>query len=65
MPYSWEIDEMYMILNPSLNEKSIEELSKIYQNIKKMNQIKNYSSNDVETISKDELKKIIPNAGLL
>ena len=30
-----------------------------------MNQIKNYSSNDVETISKDELKKIIPNAGLL
>lgn len=65
MPYSWEIDEMYMILNPSLNEKSFEELSEIYQNIKKMNQIKNYSSNDVETISKDELKKIIPNAGLL
>ncbi len=65
MPYSWEIDEMYMILNPSLSEKSVEELSKIYQNIKKMKQIENYSSNNVETIPKDELIKIIPNAGLL
>ena len=56
---------MYMILNPTLNKKSVDDLSKIYNNIKKIDQKENYSSNNAEKIPKDELMKIIKDAGLL
>ena len=62
IPHSWEINDMYMILNPALSTKSMLELSKIYPNIKKLNKFENYASNNVEKISKNDLKNIIPNA---
>jgi UDP-N-acetylglucosamine 4,6-dehydratase/UDP-glucose 4-epimerase len=65
IPYSWEANDMYMILNPILSNKSILELAEIYPNIKKLNDFKDYASNDVEKISKNELKKIITDAKLL
>ena len=65
IPFSWEVDQMYMILNPTLNKKSVDDLSKIYNNIKKIDQKENYSSNNAEKIPKDELMKIIKDAGLL
>ena len=65
IPYSWEANNMYMILNPILINKSILELSKLYPNIKKLNDFKNYASNNVEKISKNELKEIITSAKLI
>ncbi len=65
IPHSWETNDMYMILNPILRDKSILELAETYPNIKKLNDFKNYSSNNVEKISKNELKNIITNAKLL
>ena len=56
---------MYLILNPSLSEKSMSELSKTYPNIKKLDKFENYASNNVEKISKNELKNIITNAKLI
>jgi len=65
IPNSWEINNMYMILNPILNDKTILELSETYPKIKKINNFDNYSSNNVEKISKNELKNIITNAKLI
>ena len=65
IPHSWEINDMYMILNPALSTKSMLELSKIYPNIKKLNKFENYASNNVEKISKNDLKNIITNAKLI
>ena len=65
IPFSWELDNMYIILNPSLNDKDFNELSKIYNNIQKIDKVDNYSSNNVENIPKEQLIKIIKNAELL
>ena len=62
MRYSWEINNMYMIANPFFTENQIK--SK-YPNIKKINNIGEYSSDKVEKISKDELKILIQKSGLL
>ena len=62
MRYSWEIKNMYMITNPFFTENQIK--SK-YSNIKKIDNISEYSSDKVEKISKDELKNLIQKSNLL
>ena len=60
--YSWDIDDMYMIINPSVkNPYKFDEL----QNTKQVDTMKEYSSDTVEKMSKDEIKKVISGAGLL
>tara|TARA_Y100000996_G_scaffold399450_1_gene368491 strand:- start:214 stop:1215 length:1002 start_codon:yes stop_codon:yes gene_type:complete len=61
--YSWEYEDMYMILNPSVNthSPSLHESS----SKKKISNMTEYSSDTVEKIPKDEMKKIILNSGLL
>ena len=60
--YSWEYENMYMILNPSVQTHiSIDEFS----GKNKISNMTEYSSDSVEKIPKDEMKKIILNSGLL
>ena len=61
--YSWEYEDMYMILNPSVHthSPSLHEFS----GKKKIGNMTEYSSDTVEKIPKDEMKKIILNSGLL
>ena len=56
---------MYMIVNPALNNQTISELSGLYPGIKPVEKIKDYSSNNVEKISKEELKEIIKKVKLV
>ena len=53
MRYSWEIDNMYMISNP--------EIMKTYPKLKKIENMKIYSSDIVDKIPKDQLKQLIKN----
>jgi UDP-N-acetylglucosamine 4,6-dehydratase/UDP-glucose 4-epimerase len=58
-----EDESTYTILNPShINDENIK---KNYPNMEKVSVIKQYSSDSVEKISKEELKKLFKNAGLL
>ena len=58
-----EDESTYTILNPShINDENIK---KNYSNMKKVSVIKQYSSDSVEKISKEELKKLFKSAGLL
>ena len=60
--YTWEYENMYMILNPSVQQhKPIDEFS----NKNKITDMTDYSSGNVEKISKDKMKTIIANSGLL
>ena len=65
IPYSWKINGMYMIVNPALNNQTISELSELYPGIKPVEKMKDYSSNNVEKISKEELKEIIKKVKLV
>jgi len=51
--YSWEIDNMYMISNP--------EMMKTYPKAEKIKNMKMYSSDSVDKISKDQLKQLMKN----
>ena len=60
--YTWEIGNMYIILNP------LEKLNKQIRKYPKMKKIKNlgtYSSDSVQKLSKNELKKLIINSSLI
>ena len=60
--YTWEYENMYMILNPSVQKHvSIDE----FPNKNRVSDMNDYSSGNVEKISKDEMKKIIIDSGLL
>ena len=60
--YTWEYENMYMILNPSVQKHvSIDE----FPNKNRVADMNDYSSGNVEKISKDEMKKIIIDSGLL
>ncbi len=65
MRYAWEIENMYMILNPLFENLSSNNISNVYPNSKKINTIENYSSESVEKIPIDELKEIITKSNLL
>lgn len=58
---SWELDEMYVILNPLLRLNR----ERQYSRLKKIKNMETYSSDKVEKISKNDLKKIIQQAGLI
>ena len=60
--YVWELDKKYILFDSS---KSEEEIKKNYPSIKKTELSDTYSSNTVEKITKDELKKIILQSGFL
>ena len=58
---SWETDQMYVILNPLLRLNK----ERKYSKLKKIENIVTYSSDRVDKIQKDDLKRIIRNAGLI
>lgn len=62
MRYSWEFDDVYIITNP-IFEKSLIKKSRL--GIKKMENMDVYSSETTKKISKEDLKKIIQESGLL
>ena len=60
--YSWEYENMYMVLNPlSKNNIPIEQ----YENATKIDNMTEYSSDSVEKFSINNMKKIILNSDLL
>jgi UDP-N-acetylglucosamine 4,6-dehydratase len=65
MRYTWEIENMYMILNPLFENLSENNISNVYPNSKKIKNIENYSSELVERIPINELKEIITKSNLL
>ena len=65
MKYVWEIDGMYMIMNPLYHEFFDDDIKTRYPNAKKMESMKVYSSESAEKISAADLKQIILNSNLL
>lgn len=65
IPNTWEINNMYMILNDNVTNYPISKLRKAYPGIKHVKNMKDYSSNTVDKISKKELKNIIKKAKLV
>ena len=63
MNYCWEYQEMYMIVDPSL--RKFISLTNELPEKKKIENMEVYSSDVVEKISKEELKKIFTDLGLL
>lgn len=63
MRSSWDLGKKYMIANPLRDDSDIK---KSYKNkIKKISNIETYSSDNVEKLSKEELKKTIIQSGLV
>ena len=62
MRYSWDIGNKYMISNPLREEKSIIES---YQNISKIQNFTEYSSDNTDRMTIDEIKETIHKSGLL
>ena len=63
--YTWEFNGMYIILNTAEQEVSKSEISKLYSGILPLTSMDSYSSDSVEKISIEELKKKITESGLL
>ena len=63
--YAWEFKNMYMIANPLYSLFADKNIKEHYQEIKKIEDIQEYSSDVVEKIPTENLKTIIKNAGLL
>ena len=60
--YTWEYENMYMLLNPSVQKHvSLDE----FPNKNRVTNMHDYNSGSVEKIPKDEMKKIITSSGLL
>lgn len=59
---TWEINNKYILTNPILESKIFDSYSK---KLKRPNSLNKYSSDVVEKIKKDELKKIIKSSGML
>jgi len=60
--YTWELDNKYIIFNPIQEEK---EIRKSHPTIKKVTNLKRYSSDLTEKISKENLKNTIKKTGVL
>ena len=61
MKYAWEFDDMYMIINPLIQNQ----VKTLYSNVKKLENMSAYSSDKVEKYSVEDMKKIIEKSGLL
>ena len=57
--YSWEYNNMFLITNPSYPLFHTNNIRDVYEGIKKIENVKDYSSDQVNKISKIELKKMI------
>jgi UDP-N-acetylglucosamine 4,6-dehydratase/UDP-glucose 4-epimerase len=62
---TWEYNGMYLITSPLYPLFHDNKINDTYQGIKKVENIKNYSSDMVEKISKNELKEMVKRSGLL
>jgi UDP-N-acetylglucosamine 4,6-dehydratase/UDP-glucose 4-epimerase len=63
--YSWEYQDVYMITNPLYPMFHPTIIDETYHGIKKLGKFKQYSSDLVDKIQKNELKKIIEESDLL
>ena len=61
MRYAWEFDNMYMLINPILENQ----VKQNYSKVKKLENMTRYSSDIVERMSKDEIKEVITKVGLV
>ena len=57
--YSWEFNNMYVITNPLYPLFHIDNIKDAYNGIKKIENVKDYSSDKVEKIPKEELMQMI------
>ncbi|AJW71792.1 polysaccharide biosynthesis protein [Nitrosopumilus adriaticus] len=60
--HTWEYNDMYMITNPLYPLFHANKINEIYPNIKKIENLKNYSSDIAERISKNDLITMIKNS---
>ena len=65
MRYAWEIQNMYMILNPLFNSFHNENILELYPDSQKMIDYEIYSSEVVERIPSSELEQLIKNSHLI
>ncbi len=63
--YTWETNNMYMLANPHYELFSNNSILESYEGIKKIDNMKNYSSDGAEKITKDELKLKIEKLGII
>lgn len=59
MRYAWEYENMYLVANPLYPLFHDNEIKSAYQNVKRIENLVEYSSDRVEKIPKDELKNTI------
>ena len=62
MRYAWSYEDLYMLLSWGFNKNYLETN---YPGITKFENITSYSSNNVENLTNDELKKNISDLNLL
>ena len=62
MRTTWETDSNYVLLSPMLTD---EEIKRHYPNLTKTKSLKQYSSDLVEKIPKDEIKQIMRKSGIV
>ena len=62
---TWKYNDMYLVSNPLYATFHGKEITDNYDNISKLTNLENYSSAFSEKISKDELKLMIQNSGLI
>ena len=65
MKYVWEINDMYMIVNPLYHKFFDDDIKTRYPNVKKVESMKIYSSENTEKISSADLKQVILDSNLL
>jgi UDP-N-acetylglucosamine 4,6-dehydratase/UDP-glucose 4-epimerase len=63
--YTWNISNMYMLSNPHYELFNTHDLSQMYEDINKVQNLNAYSSDVAEKITTEELKEKIKNSNLL
>lgn len=65
IPNTWEVDNMYMLTSRFFSDFSEDKINELHPNAKKVKNMQVYSSNTAPKISKQELKQLITESGLL
>ena len=63
--YAWQVNDMYMLVNPHYQLFNGQDVLENYPGIKKITEMKSYSSDTTEKITKQELKEKILELGLI
>ena len=63
--YAWQINDMYMLANPHYQLFNDQDILENYPGIEKITEMKSYSSDTTEKITKQELKEKILELGLI